>query len=184
MALVSKPNAQQFRDALRRHGRREVFHWTPMSSLPSVLEHGILCRRDLDARNISYEPHGYGRAGKENDFAGHVCVSFYPHKGMMKSETGALAVIVMSSEVVITEGAFYCPQNTARSAYEFDELVSQSSIEHLEELFEGPDEWRSATTRRKYGFRMASLLPLLVRYGFARRKSSIKHWRFVQISRQ
>jgi ssDNA thymidine ADP-ribosyltransferase DarT-like protein len=136
-----KTNAEQFRSALARHGRREVFHWTPASQLVSILQHGILSRCELERRGIPYIKHGYGRAGKEQDFADHVCVSFYPQKGMMKSETGALAVFVMDSEIVITEGSFYCPQNTAKSEYEFDELVNCSSVDHLDGLFKGPNEW-------------------------------------------
>lgn len=121
-----------------------MYHWTPARRLPSVLTHGILCRRELDARGIPYDPHSYGRAGKELDFAGHVCVSFHPHKGMMKGDTesGPPAVILMSSELVVTEGTFYCPENTAKSEYTFDALCGWTSVQHLDELFEGPTEWR------------------------------------------
>ena len=142
MPLRLKPNAHQFDAALARHRRPEVYHWTPAKRLPSVLQHGILCRRELNARGIAYDPHGYGRVGKEQDFYGHVCVSFYPQKGMMKSEAGTPAVIVMSSQVVIADGAFYCPQNTARADCEFDSLVACTSIDDLDALFEGPNEWR------------------------------------------
>ena len=137
-----KPNSAEFRAALQRHKRPEVFHWTPATRLPSVLEHGILCRRELEARHIAYDPHGYGRSGKENDFVGHVCVSFYPQRGMMRGESGPPAVIVMTSAVVIIEGTFYCPENTAKAECEFDELVTHTSVEHLDELFEGPAEWK------------------------------------------
>jgi hypothetical protein len=142
VAPTLKTNAKQFRLVLTRHGRTQVFHWTPASQLPSILEHGVLCRAELESRGIPYIEHGYGRTGKEVDFARHVCVSFHPQKGMMKSETGVLAVIVIESEVVIIEGSFYCPQNTAKSEYEFDELMNNSTIDHLDELFEGPNEWR------------------------------------------
>lgn len=129
------------RDALRRHRRKEVCHWTPAAKLPSVLKHGILCRRELDARGIDYEPHGYGRAGKEDEFAGHVCVSFLPSWGMMRRESGASAVIEMTSVVAAMKGAFYCPDNTARNDYEFDEVRTWTDIEHFEALFAGPTEW-------------------------------------------
>jgi hypothetical protein len=142
MAPTLKTRASQFRSALARHQRTEAFHWTPASQIPSILEHGILCRSKMDEQGISFTLHGYGRAGKENDFDGHVCVSFHPQKGMMRSETGALAVIVLDTDVVIIEGAFYCPQNTAKSEYEFDELVRRTSADHLDELFEGPNERR------------------------------------------
>ena len=141
MAPTFKTNANQFRLALARHQRTEVFHWTPASQLPSILEHGILCRGELERRGTPYIQHGYGRAGKEQEFANHVCVSFHPQKGMMKSETGALAVIVINSEVVITEGSFYCPQNTAKSEYEFDNLIRHTSVDDLDGLFTGPNEW-------------------------------------------
>ena len=101
----------------------------------SVIQNGILCRRELEAQGIAYDPHGYGRDGKEQDFAGHVCVSFYPQKGMMRFEPGPLMVIQMKSEVAITEGAFYSPQNTAKSEYEFSDLVNCTSVGDLDALF-------------------------------------------------
>ena len=136
-----KANEGDFRAALARHQRREVYHWTPAARLPSVLTHGILCRRELDRRGIAYDGHSYGTAGKDKEFEGHVCVSFYPHKGMMKQATGAPAIIVMSSIVVAAEGAFYCPENTAKNEYEFTEISSHTQVEHLDELFAAPDAW-------------------------------------------
>ena len=140
--MVLKVNAAEFRASLSRHNRKTVFHWTPVVRLASILEHGIVCRRELDGRGISYDLHGYGRAGKEQDFEGHVCVSFYPQKGMMKAEDGPLAVIEIDAEVVISEGAFHCPQNTAKSEYEFTEIIGWTGVNDLEDLFEGPNEWR------------------------------------------
>jgi hypothetical protein len=40
------------------------------------------------------------------------------------------------------EGSFYCPGNSARNEYEFDDLVKKTTVADLEELFEGPDAWR------------------------------------------
>lgn len=137
-----KANAEEFQAALRRHNRGEVYHWTPARRLPSVLAHGILCRRELDTGGIPYDPHGYGGYGKEEDFAGHVCVSFFPHKGMMRNEAGPPAIIELPSRVVIAEGAFYCPENTAKSEYDFETSTARTEVEHLDELFVGPDEWR------------------------------------------
>lgn len=105
-------------------------------------EHGILCRRELENRGIAYDPHGYGRAGKENDFAGHVCVSFLPSWGMMRRETGPAAVIEMPATIAAVEGAFYCPDNTARNDYEFSEVSTWTGVDRFEALFAGPAEWR------------------------------------------
>lgn len=142
MSLRLKASQQAIRGALARHRRAEVYHWTPAELLPSVLERGLLCRDQLAAQGIAFHPHSYGRAGKAEDFAGHVCVSFFPQKGMMRSESGPPALIVLPSTVIAAEGAFYCPENTARNEDDFDELKSRTEVEHLEELFEGPDEWR------------------------------------------
>lgn len=136
-----KANEGDFRATLARHQRREIYHWTPAARLPSVLAHGILCRRELHRRGIAYDPHGYGAAGKETDFEGHVCVSFYPHKGMMKQQTGPPAIVVMPSIVAAAEGAFYCPENTAKNEYEFAEISSHVGVEDLDALFVDPDGW-------------------------------------------
>ena len=142
MPLRLKANQQAIREALARHRRGEVYHWTPAEQLPSVLQHGLLCRNQLDARGIGYRPHSYGRLGKAEEFAGHVCVSFFPQKGMMRSESGPPALIVLPGRVIAAEGAFYCPGNTARNEDDFDDLRLRTEVEHLEELFEGGDEWR------------------------------------------
>ncbi|MBA2633780.1 MAG: DUF4433 domain-containing protein [Chloroflexi bacterium] len=137
-------DADKIRTVLIRHGRRTFVHWTPASAVPSILEHGLLCRRELEARGLPYEPHGYGRAGKEDDFAGHVCLGFLPHWGMMRHETGPSAVLDIRASVVTTEGTFYCPDNTARNDYDFAEVSSWTSAQHLDDLFEGPTDYKSA----------------------------------------
>jgi hypothetical protein len=60
---------------------------------------------------------------------------------MMRAETGPTAVIVMSSQIVITEGTFYCPENTAKAVYEFDELVNNTTVDYLDNLFVGPTDF-------------------------------------------
>jgi hypothetical protein len=139
-----KADADKIQAVLVRHSRRTFVHWTPASAVPSILEYGVLCRRELEARGISYEPHGYGRAGKEDDFAGHVCLGFLPHWGMMRGETGPSAVLDIRASVVTIEGTFYCPDNTARNDYDFAEVSSWTSAQHLDELFAGPTDFKSA----------------------------------------
>ncbi len=133
-----KGDADEIEQSLRRRGRHVVYHWTPLSALPSVLTHGILCRDELERRGIAFVGHGYGGYGKEEDFAGHVCVSFHPQKGMMRSETGPTVLIELPCRVVAAEGAFYCPENTAKSEYDFLSASQRTGLEHLDELFEGP----------------------------------------------
>lgn len=144
MVARLKPNADKIREVLVRHGRGAFVHWTPASAVPSILEHGLLCRRELEARGIPYEPHGYGRAGKEDDFSGHVCLGFLPHWGMMSRATGPSAILEVRAMVVAIEGAFYCPDNTARNDYDFAEVSSWDSPQHLDDLFEDPTSWKSA----------------------------------------
>lgn len=143
MARTLKPNAQEFTEALRRHHRhRPAFHWTPLSNLPGILQHGILCRSRLELRDLTYTAHGYGRAGKEAEFADHVCVSLYPQKGMMRRASEPQALFEVKPELLYVDGAFYCPGNSAKNEYDFEELVKKTALDDLEELFEGPTEWR------------------------------------------
>ena len=136
-------NSSEILSVLSRHGRRTFVHWTPATAVPSILQHGILCRRELNARGLPYEPHGYGRWGKEADFAGHVCLGFLPHWGMMSRETGPSAILEIQAAVVATPGTFFCPDNTARNEYDFSEVSTWGTAQHLEDLFAGPTEWKS-----------------------------------------
>lgn len=144
MVARLKADVDKIRDVLLRHGRKTFVHWTPASAVPSILEHGVLCRRELEARGISYEPHGYGRMGKEDDFAGHVCLGFLPHWGMMSRAAGPSAVLEVRASVLTREGTFFCPDNTARNDFDFAEVSSWTSAQHLDDLFAGPTEWKSA----------------------------------------
>lgn len=127
--------------ALRRHTRSLLYHWSPTAAVPSVLQHGLLPRRELDARGIPYAPHGYGRAGKEVEFAGHVGLTFMPHWGMMRGESGPTAIFEIDASVVAIDGAFYCPDNTARNEYEFSDVSTWTTPAHLDDLFTGPTDW-------------------------------------------
>jgi len=89
-----------------------------------------------------FAEHGYGRVGKALQFDHYVCVSLYPQKGMMRRETGPLSLLEVRPELLYVEGSFYCPGNSARNDYEFDELVGKTELAHLEDLFEGPGEWK------------------------------------------
>lgn len=137
-------DVDKVREVLVRHGRHTFVHWTPASAVPSILEHGLLCRRELEARGIPYEPHGYGRSGKEDDFAGHVCLGFLPHWGMMSRATDPSAILEIRATVVAADGTFYCPDNTARNDYDFAVVSSWTSAQHLDDLFAGPTDWKSA----------------------------------------
>jgi hypothetical protein len=44
-------------------------------------------------------------------------------------------------ELVYLDGAFYCPGNSAKNEYKFDDLVQKTAVADLEEFFEGPDKW-------------------------------------------
>jgi hypothetical protein len=144
LAALLKVDADAVREVLVRHRRRIFTHWTPASAVPSVMEHGLLCRRELEARGIAYQPHGYGRAGKELEFAGHVVLGFLPHWGMMRSESGPVAILEINSRVVLADGTFFCPDNTARNDYDFSEASKWDAAKHLDDLFEDPTSYKSA----------------------------------------
>jgi len=60
---------------------------------------------------------------------------------MMKNEGGPSALIELPSRLVAIEGAFYCPENTAKSEYDFETASQRTGAEHLDELFTGQDQW-------------------------------------------
>jgi hypothetical protein len=141
VVVTMKADAPAVLAGLRRHTRHVLYHWTPTSAVASVLQHGLLPRRELDARGIAYDPHGYGRAGKEDDFAGHVCLAFMPHWGMLSRASGPPAIIEIDASIVAIDGAFYSPDNTARNEYEFSEVSAWTTAAHLDDLFTGPTDW-------------------------------------------
>lgn len=141
MVVILKSDAPVILAGLRRHNRTALYHWAQAMAVPSVLQHGLLPRRDLDSRGIAYDPHGYGRAGKEEDFAGHVCLAFMPHWGMMRRESGPTAIFKIDASIVAVDGAFFCPENTARNEYDFSEVSTWTTATHLDDLFTGPTDW-------------------------------------------
>lgn len=143
MARPLKADSAEFAAALRRHGRQKpAFHWTPLSNLRGILQRGILCRSRLQTLGLKYTRHGYGTAGKEAQFGEYVCISLYPQKGMMQRATEPQALFEVRPELIYVEGVFYCPGNSAKNEYQFDDLVQKTTVADLDELFEGPNEWR------------------------------------------
>lgn len=137
-----KAEADSIKRELARRGVGLVYHWTLASQIPSILEHGLLCPRLLQERGITYEAHGYGAAGKDVQFADYVCMSFLPHWGMMSRASGPVAIIEMTGVVLTIDETFYCPGNTARNDYDFDEVSNWTEQEHLEALFEDENTYR------------------------------------------
>jgi hypothetical protein len=137
-----KRQADSIKMVLARRGVGLVYHWTLAAQIPSILEYGLLCPRILQEWGIAHEAHGYGAAGKDVQFAGYVCLSFLPHWGMMSRASGPVAIIEMTSAVLMVDGTFYCPGNTARNDYDFDEVSTWTGEEHLEALFEDPTSYR------------------------------------------
>ncbi len=78
-----KTQADSIKKELARRGVGVVYHWSLSAQIPSILEHGLLCPKTLKEREVAYEAHGYGTAGKDIQFADYVCLSFLPHWGMM-----------------------------------------------------------------------------------------------------
>jgi hypothetical protein len=142
VAVKFKAQSEAIREELRRRGVGRVYHWTLASQIPSILQHGLVCPRDLQARSIKYETHGYGTVGKDKQFAGFIVLSFLPHWGMMARATGPTAIIEMTSAVLAIDGTFYCPGNSARNDYVFDEVSTWTQLDDLQDLFEGPDGYR------------------------------------------
>jgi hypothetical protein len=96
----------------------------------------------MEERSIPYTPHSYGSERKAREFGGHVCASFYPQMGMMRTMTEAQALLLLDPELLCVEGTFFCPENTAKTEYEFATCCHWTAASDLDDLFENPaSDW-------------------------------------------
>jgi len=126
------------REAIQAHRIYHAYHWTPLSSLVSILRVGIRPRAFLDRHGIAYEQHGYGQSRKAFELRDFVAVSLYPQRGMANLALEPV-VLALDPSVVAQEGAFYTSGNTAGAAYEFCLFSSWTTADDLHALYEGPD---------------------------------------------
>jgi hypothetical protein len=120
---------------LRGHAVSAVYHWTPMRSVDSILERGILSRAALHERGIAYVAHGYGSFAKEQALRDFACVSLETKPWMMQTWSESPVVIELHTDVLYGIGTLFIPGNSASSLWDVAQLAALTGQAALASLF-------------------------------------------------
>lgn len=132
-------DAERIRASVQKRGIQAIYHYTAVTNLPSILQMGaLLSRAEMDARNINYVGHGWGRPGKEVELEDYVCCSFVPHWGMLRRETEPQAVFELAPKLIWREGTLFCPGNSASNEFDLEFLRDKNTVETFDEMFDNP----------------------------------------------
>jgi len=104
----------------------------------------IFCRRELDARAIPFDGHGWGYAGKELEMQDYIVCGFCPHWGMIRGETRPIVVISLDASLIWRAGTIFCPGNSASNEYAIPTLEQEDPVTTFASLF--PDHRSSWPT--------------------------------------
>jgi hypothetical protein len=117
-----------------------IYHYTDIrTSLPSILKAGgLLSRAEMDAREVKYVGHGWGRPGKELELEDFICCSLVPNWGMLRKETEPQAVLELQTDLIWREGTLFCPGNSAYNAFSLDNLRDKNTVEAFDAMFDNP----------------------------------------------
>ncbi len=135
----SSEDTRRIQDSIRRRGITSLFHYTRVSSLPSIFTaDALLSRSQMDTMSMSYTGHTWGYNGKEVEFADYICCGFLPHWGMMGKESELLCVFELKADLIWHEGTLFCPDNSALNDYTLDHLQAHNTADDFDEMF--PDQ--------------------------------------------
>ncbi len=131
---LPKPDHKEFESTLKRRGVKYYYHYSCISNLPSILEHGILSRKELNARKIKpVQLHGWGHKYWEmEDF---ICLCLTPPKGMLKRFKNPYLALAIPAMIAGYKGAYFSPTNSAKDTMDFDDILGRESIDAFECLF-------------------------------------------------
>ena len=134
-------------NVLRAHRTTELWHYTLLVNLPSIIESGaIYCRNELERRgSIFSSAHYYGEQEKREVLGEYVSCAHLPAWGMMQDEREELVVMALDVTVASRYGTCFCPGYAARAEYAAADIVTWTEDDHLERLYTGPT---STTTVR------------------------------------
>jgi len=129
-----------------------LIHFTPITNLPSILEHGLLSRRDVDNLinrssllvNDSLRLDGYKEA---------VCLSisfpnyrmFYKYRSQDEENLDKWVVIGINPEILWKFNCAFCSHNAASNEARFIYLEERKDPRTLESLFDDYGDIRRAT---------------------------------------
>lgn len=128
----------RFADLLGDRGVEELLHFTQVSNLPSILEHGIVPRSVLDHNNV---PYAYSDPWRRDDQLNAISLSVtYFNWEMFRAVRTRLPAsewVVLSIDAMILPGATYrfYPRNAASGEYARS-TKSYRNIYAFEDMFE------------------------------------------------
>lgn len=128
------------RGVFRSHRTSQLWHYTRLDNLASIIEAGaIYCCAELERRGIAFESeHYYGTEEKRRILGEYVSCAHMPAWGMMQDEQEELVLISLDVAAAEVEGTCFCPGYAARAEYDANELVTWTSDQDLERLYTGP----------------------------------------------
>ena len=129
-----KEDSVELLEAVERRGVDYFLHYTPVQNLPSILQHGILSRKQMQLRDI--KPvlyHGWGK--KWNELDDYICLSLIPPKTMIKKTKEPQAALLIHPAIIGQENTCFSPINSAKETIDVDEIFSRDSVEAFEDLF-------------------------------------------------
>ncbi len=132
-----RPRKPDYADLLDVVDRRKIpyfLHYTPVKNLSSILQHGILSRKQMQLRDI--QPvlyHGWGKKWTALD--DYICLSLIPPKRMIEKTKETQAVLLIQPSVIGQEKTYFSPINSAKEAIDVEEIFSRDSMEAFEDLF-------------------------------------------------
>lgn len=129
-----------------RRGIRCLYHFTRIAALPSILRTGgIMCRALLEANGISFVGHGWGRAGKDEEFADYICCGFLPPWGMMHREADPICVVEVSASLISRPGTLFCPDNSAFNHFTLEGLKAASDAASFDAMFPNQTTYKTSS---------------------------------------
>lgn len=134
-----------FQTNVRKRRLRELYHFTPLDNLPSIIATGaLLSRRQMDERGIRSVRNSWGNPEKERTLgADYICLSITNQWKMLSSVMMKLphppAVLVIAPRVIWYEGTCFSPKNSASREIVVSRLPTWTDVAHFDALFPAPD---------------------------------------------
>ncbi|MEW5693427.1 MAG: DarT ssDNA thymidine ADP-ribosyltransferase family protein [Candidatus Hydrogenedentota bacterium] len=136
--LEYKPDYKNIIEELQRRQINCFYHFTLKENLKSIIKaRGLLSRNKM--RELNIQPtklHGWGRKGKQEEFASYICLSINLPRGMIKKENrGDIFIFEIDIWVAALSDTLFSLKNTAYDGVELENVKGRDNLESLCDLF-------------------------------------------------
>lgn len=133
---MHQQKASSLREILNRRGVDHFIHCTPIENLRSILEHGIIARRDLKESHIIHGQITDSHRFDENEEASCFSVQDVNLSHLRRiQKTGEAAVIVVSKKIILDFKCAFYPRNASKRDFKYKSLNYWQWFERFEEIF-------------------------------------------------